>query len=76
MNLLYETVLQIANGYLGPASERFVRRQVGQHLNKDPEALSRKDIPELADWVRSSIGPSVADPKVADDFCQKILALA
>jgi hypothetical protein len=76
LNLLYQSVLQIANGYLGPAAERFVRRLVDQHLNKDPEALSRKDIPELADWVRTSIGPSVADPRIADDFRQKLLALA
>jgi hypothetical protein len=76
LNLLYQSVLQIATGYLGPASERFIRRQVNQHLYKDPEALSRKDIPELANRVHISIGPSVADPKVADEFRLKLLALA
>jgi hypothetical protein len=76
LNLLYQSVLQIATGYLGPASERFIRRQVNQHLSKDPEALSRKDMQELANWVHTSIGPSVADPKVAEEFRQKLLALA
>ena len=76
MNLLYLRALQIADAYLGPASERFLGRQITQNLHKDPETLSRADIPELAKCVYSSIGPSVADPKIADEFRQKLLALA
>ena len=76
MNLLYQRALQIAGTYLGPASERFLGRQITENLHKDPEALSRTDIPELAKWVYSSIGPSVADPKIADEFRHELLALA
>ena len=76
MNLLYQRAIEIASNYLGPASERFLKRQITQHLEKDPESLSRVDIPELAKWVHTSVGPSVADPKVADDFRQELLALA
>jgi len=76
LNLLYQRAVQVASVYLGPASERFLKRQITQHLDKDPEALSRSDIPELAKWVHTSVGPSVADPKVADNFRQELLALA
>jgi hypothetical protein len=76
LNILYQEALQIANIFLGPASERFLERQIRRNLNKDPEALTKTDIPELAKWVSVSIGPSVADPKIADEFRRKLLALA
>jgi hypothetical protein len=76
LNILYQQALEIANIFLGPASERFLGRQIRQNLNKEPEALSKTDIPELAKWVSISIGPSVADPKVANDFRLKLLTLA
>jgi hypothetical protein len=75
LNLLYQRAIEVASTYLGPASERFLKRQITQHLEKDPEALSSNDIPELAKWVHVSVGPSVADPKVADSFRQELLGL-
>ncbi len=49
---VYRQVVGITYEYLGPAADRFVARQVRNHLHKDPEKLERKDLRQLMDWMR------------------------
>ncbi len=49
---VYREVVGITYEYLGPAADRFVTRQVRNHLGKDPEHLNRKDLRQLLDWMR------------------------
>jgi hypothetical protein len=73
-NATYLKTLDIAKQYLGPAAERFINRQIEQHLNTKPEDISKQDIPELAKWVKTSAA-LLTDQKIASDFADKISAL-
>ncbi len=46
----YNKAVEITEEYLGPAGERFLRRQITTHLNKDPEKINKKDLSKLVDW--------------------------
>ena len=48
--LVYNKAVEITEEYLGPAGERFLRRQSTTHLNKDPEKINKKDLSKLVDW--------------------------
>lgn len=47
---LYKKTVQVTEEYLGPAGERFIRRQITTHLNITPEKLDKKNLPKLIDW--------------------------
>jgi hypothetical protein len=72
---IYQQAVEITKDYLGPAAERFISRQIIFHLQKDPEDLSKKDIPQLAEWVKVSISILTEDKKMVDDFTKRILKL-
>ncbi len=72
---LYQEALLITRDYLGPAAERFIRRQTTIHLGKAPEDLSPEDIPMLVEWVGVSIAILTEDKKLVEDFNRRILRL-
>lgn len=72
---IYDQAVQITKDYLGPAAERFINRQIIFHLKKDPEMLTKQDIPQLAEWVKVSIAILTEDKKMVDDFTKRILKL-
>jgi len=72
---VYQQSLQITKDYLGPAAERFISRQITFHLQKEPEKLTKADIPQLAEWVKVSIAVLTDDKKMVDDFAKRILKL-
>lgn len=72
---IYEQAVQITKDYLGPAAERFINRQITFHLQKDPELLTKKDIPRLAEWIKVSIAILTEDKEMVDDFTKRILKL-
>jgi hypothetical protein len=51
----YDEVVRITHNYLGPAADRFVARQIHNHLDKRPEELHVRDMPVLIDWIRLSM---------------------
>jgi len=65
---LYAKLIDITSDYLGPASERFVNRQIEQHLQKRPEEVTAKDVSKLLDWMRLSISMLTDDEKIVDEF--------
>jgi hypothetical protein len=50
---------------LGPAARQFLTRQTRNHLGKEPGALQKTDIDELAKWcsigIQSALGAQIAE---------------
>jgi hypothetical protein len=69
-------VIDISREYLGPAAERFVNRQISVHLKKEPQNLTKKDLPKLVDWVRLAFALLTNDSALVDEYIGKLLAVA
>ena len=74
MNELSKKVIDITNDYLGPASERFVNRQVTRHLSIGMDELTEKNIEELAKWIEVSASLLI-DKNRAAELAEKIKKL-
>ena len=75
-NDLLIQVIKVVEGYLGPPTERFVGRQILLHLGKVPEDITKDDLPELAEWIKVSMGAVTEDKKMLDNCAAEILKLA
>jgi len=63
---LCNQIIDITEDYLGPAADRFIRRQVNFHLHKKAEDLETKDIPQLAEWIKVSLALLTEDKSMVD----------
>jgi hypothetical protein len=75
-NSVYSQLVVISRDYLGPATERFIERQVMTHLHKAPAALTRNDLIELNDWIRLAFALLTNDPAVVDEYISRLNILA
>jgi hypothetical protein len=67
-------VLAVLADDLGPAARQFLTRQCRNHLNKEPNALQKSDIDELAKWC--AIGVQLAlGAQMAEKVKRSLLAL-
>jgi hypothetical protein len=73
MNDLSKSLIEIAIGYLGPAGERFMARQL-THLEGGItlETITRDHLAELARWVEISSALLLDDKAKANEFAEKI----
>lgn len=74
-NNLYTQVVTITYDYLGPAADRFVMRQIRNHLEKDPEQLQRKDLRQLIDWIQLAMRLISSDKEAIDNYMADLEAL-
>ena len=74
--LLYDKVVKVTHVYLGPAADRFIARQVKNHLNKTPESLSNEDLLRLIDWIRVSVSLITDDTEVVEEYTNRLRRLA
>ena len=72
---LYSRVVRITHVYLGPAAERFISRQVQNHLHKDPQDLSQKDLSKLIDWIRIAVSLLTEDGDIVDEYITQLESL-
>ncbi|HUD08333.1 MAG TPA: hypothetical protein VMQ52_04595 [Candidatus Saccharimonadales bacterium] len=72
---LYLKVVRITDHYLGPAADRFIRRQIENHLNKHPEELAQADLKELISWIEVSMAVLTADRKIIREYLAKLQSL-
>ena len=72
----FELVVEVTAGYLGPAAERFISRQVTNHLHKRPEDLSFDDLRRLIDWLKLSMAFLTSDEKVVARYVAELKAIA
>jgi hypothetical protein len=73
---LYESVVKITYEYLGPAAERFIDRQVRNHLHKEPKNLTKKDLNGLIDWVQVAVSLLSNDAKLVEEYIYSLKKLA
>ncbi len=74
-NLLYCKVVTITEDYLGPAAKRFIDRQIENHLNKDPESITKADLAELNDWIVAVVSLLTEDEKVVSEYTNRLESL-
>lgn len=73
---LYQQAITVSAEYLGPSAERFISRQVTNHLRKDPAKLTKRDIPELTKWVKITFSLLTNDQELVEAFVQDLESLA
>lgn len=73
---LYIQVVRITHVYLGPAADRFIARQVQNHLHKEPDELSEEDLGKLIDWVRLAISFLTEDSDIVEEYIARLRRLA
>ena len=71
---LFETVVSTATPYLGPAAEKFIKRQISGHLSVDESQLGPQHLEELSNWCYTS-GKLIMPDDQAKEFAAKVKAL-
>lgn len=72
---LYVRVVQITHIYLGPAADRFIDRQVQNHLDKDPKKLTIADLELLIDWIRVAVSLLTDDSEIVEEYVAQLKRL-
>lgn len=72
---LYEDVVNLAKGYMGPAAKKFIDRQISGHLDVEASQLAGSHLDELAKWCYTS-GKLLMDDAKAQELSTKVKALA
>jgi hypothetical protein len=72
----YARVVKITYDYLGPAADRFVSRQVRNHLDKEPEELEKHELAGMIDWFSMAMAILSGDERVVHRYKADLQALA
>ncbi len=72
---LFKELYKISEDYFGPATQRFLTRQIENHLHKSPGNLKKADIPKLVDWLRLSVGVISDDEEEINRYIDKVKKL-
>jgi len=72
---LYSDVVDITYDYLGPAADRFVTRQIRNHLDKKPEQLKKNDLKELINWIKIAVSLLTDDDKIVKRYISDLKRL-
>lgn len=72
---LYSEVVTITGIYLGPAADRFITRQIQNHLHKEPSELSKQDLVKLIDWMQVAISMITEDQRVVEKYISQLRSL-
>lgn len=73
---LFDRVVQVTHVYLGPAADRFIIRQIHNHLNKEPEELSKDDLAKLIDWIRIAVSFLTDDSDLVEEYTDELRKLS
>lgn len=73
---IYEQVVEVTSDYLGPAADRFISRQIMNHLRKRPEQLREADLPVLIDWLKLSMAFLTSDAQLIGRYIAELQAIA
>ena len=76
MTSFYDQLIAVNQKYLGPAAERFVRRQVDFHLGKKPEDITRADVLKLAGSIQTALEVLTQDKAMVSNAVHEINAVA
>ena len=73
---IYTAAVEVSKEFLGPAGERFLRRQISTHLGIEPEDLERHHLKELVSWLRLTFAVLTNDSELVEDFSARLLSLS
>jgi hypothetical protein len=73
---IYDQVVSVTHVYLGPAADRFIARQVENHLHKPPEKLTKADLLGLIDWIRVVVSLLTEDNEIIEEYVGELQKLA
>lgn len=73
---IYDQVVKITHVYLGPAADRFIDRQVQNHLHKSPDQMSKADLLKLIDWIRVAVSLITEDSEIVEEYTDQLRRLA
>lgn len=69
---LYAEVVAITGTYLGPAADRFITRQIQNHLHKEATDLSPQDLVKLIDWMRVALSMTTEDQQLVEEYVRRL----
>ena len=72
---IYTKAVEISEEYLGPAGERFLRRQIDTHLGIEPEMLKRVHMPKLTQWTELAFSLLTNDRHEVTSYTNHLLSL-
>lgn len=72
---LYKKAVRVSEEYLGPAGERFIRRQISTHLHIEPERLDKTKLSQLVDWSSIAFALVTNNDDDVDAFTKDLKAL-
>lgn len=73
---IYNQVIKITHVYLGPAADRFIARQVQNHLGKTPETITKEDLKDLIDWIGVAVSLLTDDRGIIEEYLSGLRKLA
>ncbi len=74
-NNLYKKAVEVSEEYLGPAGERFIRRQIDTHLGIEPESLKKHHMAKLTEWTELAFALLTNDSFQVKAFTDNLLSL-
>lgn len=69
---LYDRMVEVTTDYLGPAAQRFIDRQIQNHLKIEPGQIQPADIPKLIEWIRAAISILTDDSGLVDEYASRL----
>lgn len=69
---IYSQLVRITHVYLGPAADRFIVRQVQNHLHKSPQELTSADLDKLIDWIRVAVSLITEDSEIVEEYTAQL----
>ncbi len=73
---LYDRIVSTTHVYLGPAADRFIDRQIQNHLHKEPEKITASDLTQLIDWIRIAVSLLTDDTEIVEEYISQLEELA
>jgi len=70
----YESVVDVAKTFMGPAAESFMARQCQVGLGKSPAEITKAHFKDLAKWTETAACRFIDQPK-AVDMAKRIASL-
>ncbi len=72
---LYDRIVRVTHVYLGPAADRFIDRQIRNHLHKAPQDISFSDLDKLIDWIRAAVSFLTEDSEIVEEYTAELSKL-
>lgn len=73
---IHDQVVKITHVYLGPAADRFIDRQIQNHLHKSPEQMSKADLLKLIDWIKVAVSLITEDSEIVEEYTDELRRIA